>query len=317
MRKFVLLALFCSLPLLAGARIIDRIAAVVNGEIITESEVMARAFPFFAQIDAETSDPQENAAQKKLLIKNTLQGLIDEQLLAAAAQDLQLTVTTEEVDRAIDQILQRNGLTLPDLEQALKQQGTTLKRFREDTRDQLLQYKVIGDRIQKKVNVTDEEATVACEADQKAGAVQGSIEVELQQMLFLIPSGASAADIDAKVKKADEAINRVKAGEDFAQVAAQMADDPNVELGAFDVEGVDPSLGAILKKAKKGDLLGPTQEQGLIRILKVVDSRATQGASCKDKLEDYRAVLQEKETQKVLNAYLQELRKKAYISVKI
>ena len=311
------MGLCLSLPWLASAKIIDRIAAVVNGEVITESEVVARAYPFMLQIDAETPDPSQSTAKKKLLIKETLQGLIDEKLLSAAATELQLTVSTEEVDRAIDQILQRNSLTITDLDQALKQQGTSLKRYREDIRDQLIRYKVIGNRIQAKVNVTDEEATAACEADTAAVNVNSGVEVELQQMLFLIPDGATAADIEAKAKKAEEAAKRVRAGEDFAQVAAQLSEDPTVELGSFDVEGLDPALGDVLKKSSKGDVLGPSQEPSLFRVLRVADKRSTAGASCKDRLEDYRAAVQEKETEKVLAAYIQELRKKAYIDTKL
>jgi peptidyl-prolyl cis-trans isomerase SurA len=316
-RKLFWLGLFFSIPYLAGAKIIDRIAAVVSGEVITESEVVARAYPFLLQIDADTQDPSQNIAKKKLLMKDTLQDLIDEKLLSTAATELQLSVSTEEVDRAIDQILQRNTLSLSDLEQALKQQGTSLKRYREDIRDQLIRYKVIGNRIQSKVNVTDEEATVACESDTKAANLNSGLEVELQQMLFLIPDGATAADIEAKAKKAQEAISRVKAGEDFALVAAQSSEDPNIELGSFDVEGLDPTLSDTLKKANKNDILGPTQEATLFRVLRVVDKRSTAGASCKDRLEDYRAALQEKETEKVLSAYIQELRKKAYIDTKL
>jgi peptidyl-prolyl cis-trans isomerase SurA len=316
-RKLLWLGLFFCLPWFAGARIIDRIAAVVNGDVITESEVIARAYPFMLQIDADTQDPAQNAAKKKQLAKETLQGLIDEKLLSAAATELQLTVSTEEVDRAIDQILQRNGLSLQDLEAALKQQGTSLKRYREDIRDQLIRYKVIGNRIQTKVNVTDEEANIACEADKKANPNQGGLEVDLQQMLFLVPDGTPAADVEAKMKKAEDAMKRVRAGEDFALVASQVSEDPTVDLGTFDVESLDANLGELLKKANKSDMLGPSQEQGLIRVLRVADKRSTSGFDCKDKLEEYRAALQEKETEKVLQAYLQELRKKAYIDVKL
>jgi peptidyl-prolyl cis-trans isomerase SurA len=316
-RKLLWLGLFISLPLIAEAKIIDRIAAVVGGEVITESEVVARAYPFMLQIDAETLDPSQNVAKKKLLMKETLQGLIDDKLLSIAATELQLTISTEEVDRAIDQILQRNSLSLADLEQALKQQGTSLKRYREDIRDQLIRYKVIGNRIQAKVNITDEEATAACESDTKVATLNKSVEVELQQMLFLIPDGATPADIEAKAKKAEEAVKRVKAGEDFATVAAQLSEDPTVELGSFDVESLDPTLGDVLKKSNKGDLLGPSQEPSLFRVLRVSDKRSIAGTSCKDRLEDYRAALQEKETEKVVAVYLQELRKKTYIDTKL
>src|SRR5690349_4196928 len=86
----------------ASARTIDRIAAVVDGDVITESEVQARAAPFYAQIDAEVTDPTDNQAKKADVLKETLQSMIDEKLMLAAADDLQLTVSDDEVDRGVD-----------------------------------------------------------------------------------------------------------------------------------------------------------------------------------------------------------------------
>jgi peptidyl-prolyl cis-trans isomerase SurA len=316
---FLLPALALLAPAGVSARIIDRLAAVVDGEVITESEVRARAAPFFAQIDAEIFDPQENKAKKADVLKETLQMMIDEKLVLAAAEELQLSVTADEVDRGIDQILRRNNLTLADLELALKEQGSSLKKYREDIRDQLLRLKVISAKVQPKVNVTDDEARSACEADRKAqgGPAAGGMEVHLQQIVFLLPAGASPADIKAKQQKAQDTMTRLKKGEDFAKVATEVSEDSTVDLGSFDVELLDPSLGDVVKKMTVGEVAGPIQEQGLIRILKLADKKAVAGASCDGMLDQYKAALEERETEKALTSYLAELRKKAYIEVKL
>lgn len=305
-------------PQASQARIIDRIAAVVNGEVITESEIIARAAPFLSQIDAEVSDPAANQARKQELLKETLRGLIDEKLLLQAAGDLQLSVTTEEVDRGVDQILKRNGLTLADLERALKEQGSSLKKYREEIRDQLLRLKVMSAKLQGKVNVTDEEALAACEADRKEfGATEMGLEVELHQIAFLLPEDASEADIQAKRDKAKEAIARADKGEDFAEIAKELSEVKTLSLGKINVDVLEPALAELLRKSPTGSVTQPIEMPGQILVLKIVDKQETQGPTCEAQLETYRAIVEERETEKALKSYLTSLRKKAHIEEKL
>jgi peptidyl-prolyl cis-trans isomerase SurA len=304
------------LPLGAGARVIDKLAAVVDGAVITESEVRARALPFYEEIDAQYPDPIENRAKKQDLLKQTLQGMIDEKLLVGVAKDLELTVETAEIDRGVDQIVKRNNMSLSDLERALKEQGSSLRKYRDEIREQLLRLKVIAQKVQPKVNVTPEEARAACEADLGANANAQGLEVHLQQMVFLLPTGA-AAEVEEKQKKVAAALERIKAGEEFAKVAAEVSEDSLVDLGNFDVELLDPSLVTVIRKMAAGEISAPIQERGLLRVLRLAERKEIAGDGCAAKLELYRATLEDKETEKFLTQYLSELRKKAYIEVKL
>jgi peptidyl-prolyl cis-trans isomerase SurA len=305
------------MPGVALARTIDRIAAVVDGEVITESEVRARAAPFLMEIDREIKDDAERQSKKADVVKQTLQAMIDEKLVLGAAEELQLSVTSEEVDRAIDRVLKQNGYTLTDLERELKAQGMSLKRYREDIREQLLRLKAISAKIQSKVTVSEDDARAACETDLRTkGGIKG-LEVHLMQMVFKLPQTASEAEVEAQRKKAQTALERVKKGEDFAKVAAEASEDSTVDLGSFDIELLDPALGDAVRKMKIGEVSEPLREPGLFRILKLTERKETGGSSCDAQLAAYKAALEEKATEKALASYLAELRKKAYIEVKL
>lgn len=310
------IGLLLLLPLGAGARIIDRIAAVVDGAVITESEVKARAAIFYEELDTQYPDPSENRAKKQELIAQTLQGMIDEKLVLAAAKELDLTVETAEIDRGIDQIVKRNNMTVSDLERALKEQGSSIKKYREEIRDQLLRLKVISQKVQPKVNVTPEEARAACEAELGKAAASVGLEVHLQQMVFLLPAGTEAEAAEKKAK-AVAALDRVAKGEDFLKVAGEVSEDSLVDLGTFDVELLDASLGSVIRAMKQGEISAPIQERGLLRVLRLAERKEISGDVCATKLEVYRATLEDKETEKFLASYLAELRKKAYIDTKL
>src|SRR5579871_2778278 len=105
MRAFLVAALFAS-PALA-VKIVDRVIAVVNDEIVLASEVDQWVIPLLRGVD-----PESPAGKKKLeeLKRQALDKLIDSKLVAQQAVELKLSVTSEEVDRALDEVKRQNNL---------------------------------------------------------------------------------------------------------------------------------------------------------------------------------------------------------------
>jgi len=140
------LALVLALGLLPGFVIagttLDRVVAVVNRDVILASELSRRA-----------SGPATTEVDERVV----LQIMIDELLLVQAARDSYLTVSSDDVDRAIDEIKSANQLSDADLDKQLQIMGTNLDEYRVDIERQILALRVINLQVRTEVVVTDAE----------------------------------------------------------------------------------------------------------------------------------------------------------------
>ena len=134
--------------------IIERVVAVVNDEAIFLSDLRQRALPFLERI-ATTEDPAERGPALRALYRELLTLLVNEELIEQTAADLQLRVSREDVNRAIENVQQQNNLSDEQFWDAVRQQGFTVERYRSDVRRQLLRLKVLNTRARGRVNVTD------------------------------------------------------------------------------------------------------------------------------------------------------------------
>src|ERR1041384_2116476 len=146
----------------------DRIAAVVNGQPITLSEVQERVQPELAR----TPQGPAGEAQRKAYLKEALQQIIDERLVETEATSLGIEVTEDDINRGIEQLAHQNGMELPQFKEALQTQNISLDTVRDSLRRQqlilrLLQYKV------KPRKVSDEEVQAAYAGMAKGADFEG------------------------------------------------------------------------------------------------------------------------------------------------
>src|SRR5262245_759095 len=115
----------------AGAELVDRVAAVVNRDIIALSEVHQRASPELARLAGER-DPRQRSEARNQSLKQALDQLIAEKLVEAEVKELGLTSTASEVEEAMSDVQKQNGISDPaQFEQLLSREGYTLKSYKE------------------------------------------------------------------------------------------------------------------------------------------------------------------------------------------
>lgn len=148
---------------------IDRVVAMVNGDVILESELARRAAP----LAPGPGKPPPPGARKQ-----ALEQLIDEMLFNQEASRARITVSDEDVNAAIQQIKQQNKLDDAGLAKALAAQGYTLESYREDLRGQLLRLRAINQIIRPTVVVRDDELEAAYKEAKKANPQLGTFEAE-------------------------------------------------------------------------------------------------------------------------------------------
>ena len=223
---------FGSLPGVAAAqakrannRSGDHIVAVVNTEAVTSMEVAQRV----DRITTEARRANSTLPDAAVLHQQVLDALIDERVQITFARDVGQKVDDSELDRAVANVAAQNQLTVPQLRDRLRADGMDMPRFRSNLRDQLLLERVREREVNGRIRITDADIDRVL-AEQRAKSA-GDDQLNLAQILVSVPEGAAADVVAQRQARAEQALARVKAGEDFSKVARELSEDGNREAG--------------------------------------------------------------------------------------
>ena len=124
----------------ASAKVLSKIAAIVNDDIITTYQLDQAVIVDLTQ---NSNKNQLDITQFEQMKMQTLNRLIDEMLMKQQIKKLNLQVSDEEVNNAIADVERKNGLTHEALEQALKSQGVTMLQYHEKVKGEILHLSLI------------------------------------------------------------------------------------------------------------------------------------------------------------------------------
>jgi parvulin-like peptidyl-prolyl isomerase len=299
--------------------VVDRVIAIVNDTIILESELRARLAAMTPDLQG-IQDPKERARRLDKLKTQMLDEMVNEELIVQAAAEARIEVDASEVTAAMDEIKKQNKLDDAGLAAALSEQGYTIAAYREDLRRQLLRLRAVNQLVRPKVNITDED--VRAKYDEMSRRSNAVSAVQLAHILIKVPEKASEQELAAAKDKAATAIQRIKAGEDIATVAAQMSDDDATkntggQLGWFERGSMAPEWEVVVFSMSKGEVRGPVSGPQGLEVFYVTDLKQNNLQPFNDLKEKIRADLQRREMDKQTQTWVDELKKKAYIDIKM
>lgn len=308
MRQTILAAaLLLALVLPAGAKTVIGIAAVVNDEIITTH-----------QLEKELQGAGTlTAEQREKMRREVLNRLIEEALLRQRIKELGLKVGDEELEAAIQDVQKQNKLTRPQLEEAVRVQGMSFEDYRENLRQQILRFKLMGREVQSKVEVTNQE--IRDYFRENIDKYREDPSVRLNRLTFPLPEKATADQQTAVLNRAGEALKRLRQGEPFDAVLRAYAPQgaEGGDMGSFEAGQLTPSFAEAVRDLKPGEVSEPVPTPRGVHLLQVVErnpGRVRQFDSVKDEIS---RVLKERKTESRMKEWSEGLRKKAYIDVRI
>lgn len=298
---------------------LERVVAVVNDSIILQSELDARLVPVVQEAQ-QIADPAERRRRMAKLASQVLDEMVNEELIVQAAEAAKIEVDSSEVQAALDEIKQQNNLDDAGLQQALAQQGYTLQGYKADLRRQLLRLRAVNQLVAPKVQVTDED--IHARYDQLQRRSEAVSAVQLSHILIKLPEHPTEQQLTEAKEKAAKAMDRVKNGEAFAAVAKDASEDPSTaanggELGWFQRGSINPDWEQIVFSMNKGDMRGPvTGPQGL-HVFYVTDVKQSELKPFDQMKDQLQRELRRRELDKQTQTWTEELRKKAYIDIKL
>jgi peptidyl-prolyl cis-trans isomerase SurA len=251
---------------------IDRVIAVVNDEAITQYELDDARRIVVQQLKQQ--NVQQPAAD--VLDKQVLERLITERALLQHAKDSGIKVDDTQVERAIQRIAEDNKLTLDGLRQALAREGVAYVRYREDVRSEIVMQRLREREVDARITVSDAEvenylATIKAQSG-------GEAEYRLAHILVLVPEQANAEQIEAKRRRAEEALKNIREGTDFGQVAAGFSDATDAlsggNLGWRPGARLPTVFAETVRGMKAGDVSPVLRSAAGFHIVKLIERRS-------------------------------------------
>jgi parvulin-like peptidyl-prolyl isomerase len=299
--------------------IVERVVAIVNDAIILASELEARMTPVRGEA-MQIADPKERERRLAKLSTQVLDEMVNEELIVQAAEAAKVDVEASEVQAALDEIKQNNNLDDAGLAQALAAQGYTMSNYKQDLRRQLLRLRAVNQLVAPKVQVTEED--VRAKYDEMQRRSQSVSAVQLSHILIKLPEKPTEQQLAAAKEKSATIINRVRGGEKFEEVAAKDSEDDSTkatggQLGWFQRGSIQPEWESIVFSMAKGDVRGPVAGPQGLHVFQVTEVKNSELKPFADMKEQLMRELRRREMDKQTQTWLEDLRKKAYIDIKL
>jgi peptidyl-prolyl cis-trans isomerase SurA len=189
-------------------------------------------------------------------------------------------VDDAEIDRAVQSIAAQNKLTMAQLRERVKADGIDFASFRTNLRDQILLERVREREVGQRTRVTDADIDKYL-ADRNASGAR-DIELNIAQILIPVPEGASAETLAQRQARAEAALARVRAGEDFAVVARDVSEDGNRarggEIGLRPASRLPDLFVEQVRGLRPGEVSPTVLRSGAgLHVLKLVERRDSSG----------------------------------------
>lgn len=309
--RFVILGAVFLLSATAGpasARdVVDRIVAVVNGDVITLFELNQRFRPFVEQFQGQNL----GEAEKRMLLdtkRQLLDRMVDEVLLRQEAQRLEIAVTDLEVQAQVRQVRERAGLSERQFQEQLTLQGLTREQYERRLRDEMLQHRLLGFMVRRKVVVTSDEVRAFYEANKEEFAQQRRVRLGL----ILFDSQALA----------EEVLAGIQAGElSFGEAAGRYSRGPGAEqggdMGMFAWGDLSPNWRGAVEPLRVGDISAIVLIQDRPAVIKLLEEEAGELKTLADVEEQIRETLMEPLLDERYDVYMENLRNRALIDVRL
>ena len=310
------MVIFLSVPL--NAKVVDRIVAVVNDEVITLFELNSALEPHLKKI--EESYKGEN---RKRIIEETrlamLNKMINDTLVRQEAKKLGIVVKEEDVTEAIGDILSRRNISMEEFTKILAEEGSSFEVYKEDVKEHLMKIGLIGRNIRSKVSITDEEIGDYYSAHRED--YEGEEAVRIKQILIIVPKDCNAKE--KRKLKADAKMihNKLKEGEPFELLASKYSQGPAAQVGGdlgFVEKGMMfPVVDQAAFKLGNGEISDVIESHIGFHFIKVTDRKGAGIKSLKSVREEIKDKIGRMKVEKKFYEWLEKLRNRSYIETKL
>lgn len=255
----------------AAPQVVDKVAAVVNNGVVLESDV--DGLMQSVKLNAKQSGQQlpDDATLRHQIVER----LIVDQIILQMGQKSGITVSDEQLDKAIADIAAQNHISLDKLRSRLTYEGVNYPTYRSQIRKEMIIAEVRNSEVRRRVTILPQEVDQL--AKQVSNQNDASTELNLSHILLPLPENPTSAQVNDAGNEAVSIVERARRGEDFGKLAITYSADQSAlkggNMGWGRIQELPGIFAQALSTAKKGDILGPIRSGVGFHILKVNDMR--------------------------------------------
>jgi len=298
-----------------AVEISDRVIALVNDEVITMSDLIAEGG------DEVTGDPDRvlpngmTVAEAQDIV---LEQLIAKALLNHAVKEFGIEVTRDDVDAAIKQQMEMNGLNKTQLMEVLAENDLTYAEYEEEVEYTIKKERLIAKRLGSHIIITDEE--INAYFNEHKDDYKDLAEYRISEIIMGVSPDADTVTMNALMAEAEKIRNRAAAGEDFAALAMEYSLSSTApdggDLGYMHPTDMEPGMLAYLSTLKVGEVSDVLALQNTVVILKLTDKRPIPGGITVDDVRmEIEYILSNERTIYFFEKWLDDLKEEAYITI--
>ena len=318
---FSFLLFFLCAALSYGGDYVDRVVAVVNDDVILQTELEKAGGEYFERIRMKAPAGEVESAIEKAR-GEVLSSLIDNMIVKQKAAELGITVEEAEIDNAITQILSDNNATLEEFRKELDKVNVSMQDYRDNLRNQILQSRLVGQQVRSRIVIVEEDIKEYYEKEytqEKGESGYYILQIGFNWKNLVTLDGVSQEEAREKA----EAIRaRVLAGESFGELARSYSDFPSAtdggNLGLIKKDEMAAYMRDAILSMHPGDISPIIETGSTFQFFKLLSSREGDlvvKAPYESVKDEIREILYRQEMEEKYKAWVENLREQAYIKI--
>ncbi|HOU50441.1 MAG TPA: peptidylprolyl isomerase [Smithella sp.] len=313
---FFLMVMLVSMPV--RAEVVDRIAAVVNDEIITLSELNAAFAPYEKNIENTYKGKDKDSVIRQTR-EAFFQRMIDGILIEQEAKKAGISIKDEDVMNVIQGMITKQKISMDELMKNLAREGSSLETVKKEIRSQIIRMKLLKKEVRDKIIITDDE--IGEYYNKHRHEYEGKESVRIKQLLLLLPVTASP---DEKRKLKNEALRlreRIIKGESFDALTAQYSQGPAAlqggDVGFIEKGTIIPEVETVAFSLPPEQISDVIESSMGFHIIKVIDKKGAGLKPIAVVREEIQDRIENEKLEKKYEEWISSVREKAHIETRL
>ena len=254
-----------------AAQKLDSIVAVVNDDIVLKSDLTTR----LVKVQQQFTNDQTNMPDLEALTSQVLDQLIIENLQLQLATKKGVYIADPSLDLAIERIAKNNGLSLPELAQAIADTGETMVQFRAKIRQELTINEIQASSVNRRIRISEHEIDRYLASNQ--GQQLADTEYEIGHILISLSAQPDAQELEIAKEKLNAISTALEQGTKFSSVAATHSDALNAlkggNLGWRKGSQLPELFAEPIKTMSTGEVSSPIRNGSGFHVIKLINKR--------------------------------------------
>jgi len=265
------LSVVCSSTVLAEVVLLDRVAAIVDDNIVLQTELEQRTANIYRQIQQSGTEPP--AAE--IVKKQVLERLILERLQLNIGDKVGVRIADQEIDQTIARIAASNNISVEDYIAQIHASGETMAKIRQEIANEMIIMQVQQGTVMRGIQISEQELNNFLNSEE--GKLVTSPDVSIGQILLSAPSTATVDELEIIKNKLSKITQQLAEGADFKQLAIANSDDQSAleggDLGWRKLAQLPLLFSESLENLEPGQVSEPIRSGAGFHLLKLYERK--------------------------------------------